>query len=134
MAASGITLFSPSGIAPVASYHHGATAGGFLFIAGQIAKDGEGNWVGLGDASAQAAQIWHNIGLLLAEAGAGPQNVVKVTTIMTDRAHREAVSTARRNFLGDHRPPHTGFIVTGLGSPEVMMEVEIIAWLGTGAH
>lgn len=134
MAAQGITLFSPPGIAPVAGYHHGATAGGFLFIAGQIAKDAAGNWVGLGDASAQATQIWYNIGLLLAAAGAGPENIVKVTTIMTDRAHREAVSGARRAFLGDHRPPHTGFIVTGLGSPEVMMEIEVVAWLGAVAQ
>jgi 2-iminobutanoate/2-iminopropanoate deaminase len=130
MTDTAIRLFSPPGIAPVASYHHGAKAGGFLFIAGQIAKDADGNWVGLGDAAAQCAQIWHNIGLILAEAGAGPQNIVKVTTIMTSRDHREAVGAARRAFLGDHRPPHTGFIVNGLGSPEVMLEIEVVAYLG----
>lgn len=131
MTDTSIRLFSPPGVAPVAAYHHGATAGGFLFIAGQIAKDSEGNWVGLGDAAAQCAQIWHNIGQILAEAGAAPENIIKVTTIMTDRSHREAISAARRTFLGDHRPPHTGFIVNGLGSPEVLLEIEIIAYLGS---
>lgn len=130
MTDTAIRLFSPTGVAPVASYHHGATAGGFLFIAGQIAKDADGNWVGLGDAAAQCAQIWHNIGLILDEVGGSPQNIVKVTTIMTDRSDREAIGAARRAFLGDHRPPHTGFIVDGLGSPEVLLEIEVIAYLG----
>jgi enamine deaminase RidA (YjgF/YER057c/UK114 family) len=131
MSDTGIRLFSPPGVAPVATYHHGATAGGFLFVAGQIAKDETGQWVGLGDAAAQCAQIWRNIGRVLEGAGAGPQNIVKVTTIMTDRAHREAIGAARRAFLGDHRPPHTGFIVNGLGSPEVMVEIEVIAYIRT---
>jgi len=130
MSDTAIRLFSPPGVAPVAGYHHGAMAGGFLFIAGQISKDADGNWVGLDDPAVQCAQIWRNIGLILKEAGAGPQDVVKVTTIMTDRNQREAVGAARRTFLGDHRPPHTGYIVNGLGSPEVLLEIEVIAYLG----
>ncbi|AXC48421.1 RidA family protein [Paracoccus suum] len=117
---------------PVAGYHHAAIAGGMLIVAGQVARDPQGNWVGAGDAGAQAAQVYRNIGLILAEAGAGPDNVVKITTIMIDRADGPAITAARRAFFGEHRPPHTGFIVNGLGSPEVRVEVEVVAWLGDG--
>jgi enamine deaminase RidA (YjgF/YER057c/UK114 family) len=45
------------------------------------------------------------------------------------RADRDAVTAARIAFFGDHPPPHTGIIIAGLGSPEVRVEVEVIAYL-----
>jgi enamine deaminase RidA (YjgF/YER057c/UK114 family) len=39
----------------------------------------------------------------------------------------EILVQVRFAFFGDHRPPHTGIIVAGLGSPEVRLEVEVIA-------
>jgi 2-iminobutanoate/2-iminopropanoate deaminase len=35
----------------------------------------------------------------------------------------------RLDFFGKHRPPHTGIIIAGLGSPEVRVEVEVIAYV-----
>ena len=86
--------------------------------------------MGLGDAGAQAEQVYRNIGRILAHMGAGPEHVVKITTMMVDREDRDAVTAARLAFFGDHRPPHTGMIIQGLGSPEVRVEVEVIAYLG----
>jgi len=84
---------------------------------------------GLGDAGAQARQVYRNIGRCLAAVGATPQDVVKIHTILVDRADRDAVTAERLAFFGAHRPPHTGIIVVGLGSPEVRVEVEVVAWL-----
>ena len=122
-------LLSPPDVAPAATYEHVARAGDFVFIAGQIAKDEQGTWVGLGDAGAQARQVYRNIGRCLAAVGATPQDVVKIHTILVDRADRDAVTAERLAFFGDHRPPHTGIIVVGLGSPEVRVEVEVVAYL-----
>jgi 2-iminobutanoate/2-iminopropanoate deaminase len=122
-------LLSPPDVAPAATYEHVARAGDFVFIAGQIAKDEQGTWVGLGDAGAQARQVYRNIGRCLAAVGATPQDVVKIHTILVDRADRDAVTAERLAFFGEHRPPHTGIIVVGLGSPEVRVEVEVVAWL-----
>jgi 2-iminobutanoate/2-iminopropanoate deaminase len=125
----GIEIIDPEGVAPTPSYRHVSRAGDFVFVAGQIAKDAAGNWVGLGDAGAQARQVYVNIGRCLASVGATPRDVVKINTILVDRGDREAVTAARMAFFGEHRPPHTGIIIAGLGSPEVRVEVEVVAYV-----
>ncbi len=128
-----LTLVDPPDVAPATSYSHVSRAGDFVFVAGQIAKDETGAWVGLGDAGAQARQVYVNIGRCLASVGATARDVVKINTILVDRADRDAVTAARLAFFGDHRPPHTGIIIAGLGSPEVRVEVEVIAYLPQSA-
>jgi len=123
-----VQIIDPPGVAPTPSYSHVARAGDFVFVAGQIAKDETGAWVGIGDAGAQARQVYRNIGRCLASVGASARDVVKINTILVDRADREAVTAARFAFFGDHRPPHTG-IIASLGSPEVRVEVEVIAYV-----
>ena len=113
----------------MANYHHASVAGGFIHLAGQVARDEQGNWVGGDDPGAQAVQIYRNIGHILSGVGAGPEHVVKIMVYMTGRDGWEGVHTARRDFFGDHRPPHTGLIVAGLGGPQVKIEVEVTAYL-----
>jgi 2-iminobutanoate/2-iminopropanoate deaminase len=125
----GVTLVSPEGVHRAANYEHAARAGDFVFVAGQIAKDETGQWVGLGDAALQARQCWRNVLRILAHFGAGPADIVKINTILVDRADGPAVTAERFAALGPHRPPHTGVIVTGLGSPEVRVEVEVVAYV-----
>lgn len=127
----GITLTSPPDVFPVAGYEHVSLAGGFAFVAGQVARNGKGEWVGVGDAGAQAAQVYHNIGAILRHIGARPEQVVKINTILVDRSDSAAVTAERKKFFGDYRPPHTGIIIAGLGSPEVKVEVEVVVYLGT---
>ena len=123
-----LEIIDPAEVAPATSYSHVSRAGDLIFVAGKIAKDSVGNWVGIDDAGAQARQIYANIAKCLASAGAAAKDVVKINTILVDRADRDAVTAARLAFFGDHRPPHTG-ILAGLGSPEVKVEVEVIAYL-----
>lgn len=131
---AGITLSSPPDVSRAASYEHVARAGDFAFVAGQVARNEAGQWVGIDDAGAQAAQVYRNIGRILAHIGATPDQVVKINTILVDRADSPAVTAERLKFFGDHRPPHTGIIIAGLGSPEVKVEVEVIVYLpGTAA-
>ena len=127
---TGIILSSPPDVSPVAGYEHVARAGDFAFVAGQVARDPQGQWVGVGDAGAQAAQVYRNIGAILRHIGATPDQVVKINTILVDRADGAAVAVERKAFFGTHRPPHTGIIIAGLGSPEVKVEVEVVVYLG----
>ena len=126
-----ISLSSPPDVARATTYEHAARAGDFIFVAGQVARDENNQWVGLDDAGAQVAQVYRNIGRILAHVGAEPSDVVKINTILVDRNDRDAVTAERLKFFGDHRPPHTGIIVSGLGSPEVKVEVEVIAYVPT---
>jgi 2-iminobutanoate/2-iminopropanoate deaminase len=122
------TIFQPEGMYRTPSYVHAIRAGNTLYVAGQVARDEQGAVVGR-DASTQARQVYANIGRVLEAAGARWTDIVKVTTYLVDRADSPAVSEVRFEHFGDHRPPHTGLIVAALGSPELKLEVDVIAVL-----
>lgn len=122
-------LFQPEGIYKPSTYNHAMRAGNTIYVAGQVARDENGTLVAPNDAAGQAQQVYQNLRHLLEAAGAKPEHVVKVTTYLVDPTDAKAVSEVRIEFFGDHRPPHTGLIVAGLGSPEVKVEVEVIAVL-----
>jgi enamine deaminase RidA (YjgF/YER057c/UK114 family) len=126
---AGFRIIQPDGMYRTSSYVHAIRAGTTLYIAGQVARDERGEVVAPGDAAAQARQVYENLGRVLAAAGAGWRNIVKLTTYLVDRADAQAVSAVRFQYLGDHRPPHTGLIVAGLGSPDLRVEVDAIAVL-----
>src|SRR5262245_40629082 len=54
---------------PQAHYSHVARVGQTLYLSGQLAMDGTGTPVGLGDAAAQARQCYENLSLLLVHYG-----------------------------------------------------------------
>lgn len=122
-------LIQPEGMYQTPSYNHAMRAGNTIYVAGQVAKDDNGELVAPGDAEGQARHIYASLGRVLDAAGATFDNVVKITTFLVDRADAPAVSKVRFEHFGDHRPPHTGLIVAGLGGPDVKLEVEVIAVL-----
>ncbi len=66
---------------------------------------------------------------ILAAAGMGPGDVVRVNAFVTDRAHLSGYMAARDAFLRGVEPPpaSTLMIVGGFSRPELLVEVEIIA-------
>jgi 2-iminobutanoate/2-iminopropanoate deaminase len=119
----------PEGIYQPSSYNHAMRAGNTIYVAGQVARDANGILVAPNDAAGQARQVYYNLGRVLEACGATVENVVKITTYLVDGADSKAVTDVRLGFFGAHRPPHTGLIVAGLGSPEVRLEVEVIVVL-----
>jgi enamine deaminase RidA (YjgF/YER057c/UK114 family) len=67
-------------------YSHVVVAEGrrMIFVAGQLARDREGNVVGKGDMRAQIRQVGENIKAALAAAGTEVSQIVKTTTYVTD--------------------------------------------------
>jgi 2-iminobutanoate/2-iminopropanoate deaminase len=122
--------YNPEGIYRPASYDHALRAGNTLYVAGQVARDVDGNLVGK-TAGEQAEQVYTNLQAVLSAAGASFADVVKVTTYLVAAADSRAVSEVRFRHFGEHRPPHTGLIVAALGAPEVKVEVEVIAVLAS---
>ncbi len=122
-------IIQPDGMYQTPSYNHAMRAGNTIYVAGQVAKDANGELVAPGDAEGQARHIYESLRRVLAASGATFDNVVKITTFLVDRADAPVVSKIRFENFGDHRPPHTGLIVAGLGGPDVKLEVEVIAVL-----
>ncbi len=110
-------------------YSHAAKAGKTLYIAGQVARDSEGNLVGKGDFEAQARQVYTNLKNILKEAGGDLRNIVKMTTILTHYGYVESRKKIHHEFFGEIMPPNTLMIIESLASPEYMIEVEAIAVL-----
>ena len=74
-------------------YSHVAKAGDTMYIAGQIALDpGRRNLVGKGDIEAQTQQVYANLQAIMEELGGSLEDIVKLTTYLTDRSHLERLS------------------------------------------
>jgi len=113
-----------------AQFSMATRAGGFVFLRGQTGFDFEGNFHGVGDAAAQAEQACRSIKVLLEEAGATMQDVCKITVYLTDRAWREPVYAVIAERFRDVYPCSTGLIVDGLALPEMLVEIDVIAYVG----
>ncbi|MEU6664940.1 RidA family protein [Streptomyces sp. NPDC046727] len=120
---------APAGVAPAAQYCHVVTATGRLVaVSGQLALDADGRLVGAGDPAAQARQVFANLQRCLAAAGAGFEDVVKLTYFVTDMAHMPAIRAARAVHIPDDRLPAASAVqVAGLVAPEFLMEIEALA-------
>lgn len=112
---------------PLSHYTDAVRAGDLLFVSGCIPVDGEGRLVGGDDVVAQARQVLANVGEILAAAGAGPQDVVKVTVFLTDVDDRAKINPVRQEFFGDARPASTLVEVNRLAVPGAKIEVEAVA-------
>ncbi|MCV9938429.1 Rid family hydrolase [Boseaceae bacterium BT-24-1] len=101
-------------------------AGDRVILRGQTGMDLEHVLRGAGDASAQAEQAMDNVAELLGEAGATLDDVVKATVYVTEPDYLAGVNASvLRRFANP--PAFTSFVVKGLASPELLMEVDIVA-------
>jgi enamine deaminase RidA (YjgF/YER057c/UK114 family) len=102
--------------------------GRLVVVSGQIAQDEQGQLVGRGDPAAQARQVFENLGRCLAEAGAGFDDVVKLTFFVLDVAYLPAARAARDALIDTARPPaSTAVQVAALFDPDYLIEVEAMA-------
>jgi 2-iminobutanoate/2-iminopropanoate deaminase len=113
---------------PISHYADAVVAGDSLYISGIVPIDAEGNVVG-DDVVAQTRQVFANMRLVLAAAGAQPSDVVKVTVYLLDVDDRPLINPVREEFFGDARPASTLVEVSRLAVPGARVEIEAIAHL-----
>ncbi|HKI28034.1 MAG TPA: RidA family protein [Actinomycetota bacterium] len=81
------------------------------------------------DAFGQARRVLEIILVALAEAGAGPEHVVRTRTYLTDAADWEAAGRAHGEVFADIRPASTMIVVRGFLDPRWRVEMEADAIL-----
>lgn len=119
---------NPPGLhTPQANYSHVARVGDTLYVSGQVAVDADGELVGRGDAEAQAEQCWRNIEAIVRHFGGDLDDVVKVTTYITNWGFRPLVSGPRDRRFNAPYPASTLVVVAALASPDFLVEIEAIA-------
>jgi enamine deaminase RidA (YjgF/YER057c/UK114 family) len=81
------------------------------------------------DPEAQAARCFEIILTALAEAGAGPEHVVRTRMYLLDAADWEAVGRAHGAVFAEVRPVSTMVVVAALLDPRWRVEIEAEALL-----
>ncbi|MFJ8212897.1 RidA family protein [Streptomyces sp. NPDC096033] len=122
-------IAAPEGVSPGTGYSHVVWGTGrFVAVSGQCALDEKGEVVGEGDPAAQARRVFENLRRCLAAAGAGFEDVVKLTYFVTDVGHLPAVRAARDEVIAPHLLPASSAVqVAALFRPELLVEVEAFA-------
>jgi len=125
-------LLRPAGWPRPSGYSDGVMASGKLVVlAGQIGWDPVTASFQSDDMAAQVRQALANIVTLLAEAGAEPRQLVRLTWFVTDRAAymsaRREIGAAYREVIGAHYPPMSVVIVSGLVEDRAKVEIEAMA-------
>ncbi len=115
----------------IVGYSRAVRAGEFVFVTGTTAFGDEGSIVGKGDAYLQSVQCILNIEKALKEAGAQLEDVVRTRIFVTDIRLWEEVGRAHSEYFRQIKPATTMVEVSKLIDPDMLVEIEADALLGT---
>lgn len=114
--------------APVAvgPYSHAVRAGGLVYLSGQTPIDPATGRLVEGDVAAQTARVFANLASVLAEAGLGLDEVIKVNVYLTDMADFAAMNQVYAGVFSEPFPARTTVAVAALPLG-ARVEIEAIA-------
>jgi len=126
-------FLQPPGWARPKGYANGVVAQGrTIFVSGMIGWDADGQFHS-DDLAAQVRQALQNSVAVLAEAGALPAHIVRMTWYIVDRqeylAAQQEIGNAYREIIGRHFPAMTVVQVAGLMEAAARVEIEVTAVL-----
>jgi enamine deaminase RidA (YjgF/YER057c/UK114 family) len=124
------TFSSPGELSPPAGYSHVVEipAGRLVWTAGQVAMAADGAVPEGWEAQTRLALV--NVGRALEARGAGWRDVVKLSFFVVDVAELPAIRAVRDEFVDTSHPPTSTLVqVAGLFRPDLLIEVEAVAWL-----
>lgn len=124
-------FLQPPGWARPRGYSNGVAASGrMVFVSGMIGWDGQGVFHS-DDFAAQVRQALLNVVAVLAEAGARPEHIVRMTWYVLDKheyvAAYKDIGAAYREIIGKHFPAMTAVQVAGLVEDRARVEIEVTA-------
>ena len=124
-------FLQPADWARPKGYANGVAAKGTLvFVSGMVGWDGQGVFHTT-DFADQARQALANAVAVLAEAGALPQHIVRMTWYVIDKREYIAayprIGVAYREIIGRHFPAMTAIQVAALIEDAAKVEIEVTA-------
>jgi enamine deaminase RidA (YjgF/YER057c/UK114 family) len=124
------TLLPPGWPRPK-GYANGISARGRLIATAGVVGWNEQEEFAAGDLAGQFRQVLVNTLAILAEDGAGPEHIVRMTWYVTDiEAYRNSlagVGSAWRELIGKNFPAMAVVAVTALVEPQALIEIETLA-------
>jgi len=124
-------FLQPANWARPKGYANGVAAKGrMVFVSGMVGWDADGVFR-TDDFASQARQALANIVAVLAEGGARPEHIVRMTWYVTDKreyvAAYAAIGVAYRELIGRHFPAMTAVEVRDLIEDAAKVEIEVTA-------
>lgn len=127
-------ILQPAEWAKPRGFSHGVEFSGpgrWVMLAGQTGGDGTGEYPP--ELAAQVGNALRRIIKLLAEAGAGPEHIVRLTWYLTSRSEYEAagsgIAAAWKETLAKNFPPSTLLFIDGLVDVRAKVEIEVTAFV-----
>ncbi len=126
-----IKILQPPGWVRPRGYANGVAARGTtVCVSGMIGWDSQGVFH-TDDFAGQTRQALQNVLEVLAEAGARPEHIVRMTWYVLDKreyvAAYQAIGQAYRDLIGAHFPAMTAVQVAGLIEDRARLEIEVTA-------
>ena len=124
-------ILQPAGWAAPRGYANGVAASGrTVCVSGMIGWDAQCVFH-TDDFAGQVRQALQNVVAVLAEAGAGPEHIVRMTWYVLDKREylgaAKATGAAYRDIIGRHYPAMSAVQVSGLMEDRARVEIEVTA-------
>lgn len=133
----GHRTIQPDGWAPAKGYANGMlSADGHLFVGGQIGWTADQRFEAF-DFIGQMKQALLNIRTVVEAAGGRPEDIMRLTWYVTDKAEYLAaqgdVGRAYREIMGRHFPAMAMVVVSALVEDDAKVEIEATAVISSAA-
>lgn len=116
---------------PLAGYSRAVRVGPYVHVSGTTATGENGQIEGIGDAALQTRQCINNIETVLVQAGATLNDVVRTRMYVANIDDWRDIAEVHREFFASIRPATTMVEVSRLISPDILVEIEADAYVGS---
>jgi 2-aminomuconate deaminase len=122
---------------PLGNYPHFKKAGGFIYVSGTSSRRKDNSHEGAEiddtgkvtlDIKAQTHAVIRNIKAILKEANAGLDDLVEISTFLTDMTYFPEYNAVYGEYFDHTGPARTTVAVRELPHPNIIIEIKAIAY------